>query len=74
MSPPPPEQVTYAPATCMRGPMTQPASIASRSATSTKARNVPTSRTVVKPASTVSRALRTPDIASCAAVRVSSSA
>ena len=32
------------------GPSTQPASIASRSATSTNARNVPTSRTVVNPA------------------------
>ena len=64
----------YAPDTCIRGPMTQPALMASRSATSTKARKVPTSRTVVKPASRVSRALRTPDMASCAAVRVSSSA
>ena len=74
MSPPPPEQVRYAPATRIRGPVTQPASMASRSATSTNARNVPTSRTVVKPASSVSRALRAPDSASWAPVLVSSSA
>src|SRR5579863_8042222 len=74
MSPPPPEQVTYAPATRMRGPATQPSPIASRSATSTKARNVPTSRTVVKPASRVSRAVRAPESASWAPVRASSSA
>ena len=73
MSPPPPEQVTYAPATRMRGPATQPSSMASRNATSTKARNVPTSRTVVKPASRVSRALRAPDSASWAPVRASTS-
>ena len=68
------EQVTYAPATRMRGPATQPWSIASRNATSTKARSVPTSRTVVKPASRVFRALRTPDSASWAPVRISNSA
>ncbi len=56
----------YAPAHCIRGPGVQPRSIASRSATSTKAQNVPTSRTVVNPARRVSRALRTPLIASCA--------
>ena len=37
-SPPPVETVTYAPATRIRGPITVPSSIASRSATSTKAR------------------------------------
>ena len=67
-SPPPPGQVMYAPAHCIRGPGVQPRSIASRSATSTKAQNVPTSRTVVNPARSVSRALRTPLIASWAGV------
>ena len=74
MSPPPPELVMYAPATRIRGPCSQPASIASRSATSTNARKVPTSRTDVNPAIRVARALRTPDSASCAGLRVSSSA
>ena len=73
-SPPPPETVTNAPAHIMRGPGVSPASIASRSAQSTNARNVPTSRTVVNPASTVARALRTPVIASCAAVRITNPA
>ena len=58
----------------MRGPGVSPASIASRSAQSTNARNVPTSRTVVNPASTVARAFRTPVIASCAAVRITRAA
>ncbi len=66
--------MTNAPAHIIRGPIVIPASIASRSAQSTNARNVPTSRTVVTPARTVSRALRTPVIASCAAVRITSEA
>ena len=74
MSPPPSEDVTYAPAQRIRGPGVQPASMASRSATSTKARKVPTSRTVVNPAIRVSRALRTPTRASCAGVRTTSAA
>ena len=41
--------------------------MASRNATSTNARNVPTSRTVVNPARSVARAFRTPLIASWAA-------
>ncbi len=52
-SPPPHGAVMKAPAHCMRGPRTSPASIASRSAQSVNARNEPTSRTVVKPASMV---------------------
>src|SRR5918995_1999064 len=60
MSPPPPGHVTYAPAHIIRGPMSRPASIASRSARSVKAWNVPMSRTVVNPASTVSLAFVTP--------------
>ena len=66
MSPPPDDEVTNAPAQSMRGPGVHPASMASRRATSTKARKLPTSRTVVKPAMTVSRALRTPVNASWA--------
>ena len=53
IAPPPPVIVRYAPATNMRGPGKYPFAIASRIATSTKARYVPTSRTVVKPASSV---------------------
>ena len=67
--PPPPGTVTYAPATAIRGPVTVPSRIASRRATSTNARKVPTSRTVVNPASTVARALPTPLRASWAALR-----
>ena len=58
-SPPPHGTVMNAPAHCIRGPSSSPALIVSRSAQSTKARNGPRSRTVVKPASTVTRALRT---------------
>ena len=61
--------MTYAPATAIRGPTTVPSSMASRRATSTNARKVPTSRTVVNPASTVARALPTPLSASWAALR-----
>jgi hypothetical protein len=53
----------------MRGPGTVPSRMASRRATSTNARKVPTSRTLVKPASTVARALATPLSASWAALR-----
>ena len=74
MSPPPPGHVTYAPAQSMRGPGNQPSSIPSRIAMSVNARNDPTSRTVVKPASSTSRALRTPTIASCAPLRITSEA
>ena len=73
-SPPPPGHVTYAPAQRIRGPSTSPASIASRNATSTNARNVPMSRTVVKPAMIVLRALRTPPNASWAPERITSDA
>ena len=66
-SPPPHGAVMKAPAHCIRGPRTSPASIASRSAQSVNARNEPTSRTVVKPASMVWRACRTPIRTSCAA-------
>ena len=41
----------------MRGPMMMPLAMASRMATSLKARYTPTSRTVVNPASKVTRAL-----------------
>jgi hypothetical protein len=41
----------------MRGPMMIPWAMASRMATSLKARYTPTSRTVVNPASSVTRAL-----------------
>src|SRR5215217_5563243 len=68
-APPPPGTVTYAPATAIRGPSTVPSPMASRRATSTNARKVPTSRTVVNPASTVARALATPLSASWAALR-----
>ena len=57
IAPPPPVIVRYAPATNMRGPGKSPCAIASRIATSTKARYVPTSRTVVNPASSVAFAL-----------------
>ena len=66
-SPPPRGVVMYPPAHCIRGPTTQPASIAPRSETSTNALNVPTSRTVVNPARRVTPALRTPNMASSAA-------
>ena len=56
IAPPPPVIVRYAPATNMRGPGKYPLAIASRMATSTKARYVPTSRTVVNPASSVALA------------------
>ena len=56
-------------ATSMRGPTTLPAAISSRSATSAKSR-APRSRTVVKPASIVFRALTTPSMAACAVVSV----
>ena len=69
IAPPPLVTVTYAPAHDILGPTTSPASMASRSATSTNARKVPTSRTVVNPAMRVSHAFRTPLIASCAPVR-----
>ena len=48
-SPPPHGAVMNAPAHCIRGPSSSPALIVSRSAQSTNARNVPRSRTVVKP-------------------------
>ena len=69
-SPPPQGTVMKAPAHCIRGPSSSPASIVSRSAQSTKARNAPRSRTVVKPAWRVTRALRTESSASCAPVVV----
>ena len=69
MSPPPPGQVTYAPAHIILGPASLPSSIASRSARSTNAWNVPTSRTVVTPPSSVARAFVTPVRASCAEER-----
>src|SRR5215211_1323464 len=53
----------------MRGPATVPSRMASRRATSTNARKVPTSRTVVNPANRVARALPTPLSASWAALR-----
>ena len=49
-SPPPHGAVTKAPAHCIRGPSTSPASMASRRAQSTNARKLPRSRTEVKPA------------------------
>ncbi len=66
-SPPPQGAVMNAPAHCIRGPSASPPLIASRSAQSTNARNGPRSRTVVNPASTVTRAWRTPISASWAA-------
>ena len=65
-SPPPHGAVMYAPAACIRGPTTSPRSMASRSAQHVNARNEPTSRTVVNPASIVWRAWRTPMSASSA--------
>ena len=58
----------------MRGPSTSPSSIASRSATSTNARKVPMSRTVVNPAMIVSRAFRMLPKASWAGERITSDA
>ncbi len=69
-SPPPHGAVMYAPATCIRGPSTTPASIAFRRSRQTKARNDPRSRTLVNPARSVARALATPMKASCAGVVV----
>ena len=69
-SPPPHGAVMKAPAHCIRGPSSSPALIVSRRARSVKARNAPRSRTVVKPASSVTRALRTLSSASWAPVVV----
>ena len=58
-SPTAPGRRDVRPAQSIRGPSSSPVSMVSRSAQSMNARNVPRSRTVVKPDSSVTRALRT---------------
>ncbi len=58
----------------MRGPGNHPESIPSRNATSVNARKLPTSRTEVNPARSVSPACLTPMTASWAPLRITSEA